>query len=182
MSETTEQHVQALRHAFDESFARPVAEGGAALIPVLTVTVAGKPIVLRLDDLRGVHHRRRIVPVRGAFADLLGLSGLNGEIVPVYDSAHLLGLGSGSRHWQWWVLARHPEPVAFAFERLESYAALPTAQFTRAQDGGEAFVDAYLPRPHGLVPVIDVKRLVGSIQDRPRASAAPHLEEPCPGE
>lgn len=182
MSEMTEQHVQALRRAFDESFARPVADQPAALVPVLTLTVAGKPIVLRLDDLRGVHHRRRIVPVRGAFADLLGLSGLNGEIVPVYDSAHLLGLGSASRHWQWWALSRHPEPVALAFERLESYAAVPAAQFTRGDEGAHAFIDAYLSRPHGLVPVIDVKRLVRSILDRAGASAAPHLEDPCPAE
>lgn len=182
MSDATHEHVEALRRAFDESYALPLKEEGLAQVKVLTVMVAGRPVVLRLDALRGVHHRRRIVPVRGGFPEVIGLSGLNGEIVPVYDTAQLLGIGTGSRHWQWWALAKHPEPVGFAFERLEGYAALPETAFTHATDGAEPFVDAYVNGPQGLLRVIDLERLVRSILARPGATAASHLEDPCPVE
>lgn len=129
MSELGHEHLEQLRRDFDLSFSRPASREEQLFVPVLRIALGDRELALRAEGLRGIRYGRRIIPVRGGLPELLGLGGLQGEVIPVYDLAQLLGYGRGSRRWAWWCLPRAEEPLAFAFERLVGYAALPQQDF-----------------------------------------------------
>lgn len=179
MSEVTDTYLARLRREFDESFARPPPERGQAPEPILEVELGGARAVLKADALSGIQHGRRIVPVRGGLPELLGIGGLHGEIVPVYDLAQLMGTGRGSRQWSWWALPRGDVPIAFAFERLWGYAAVPPEAFTVQQGEGRGAAASELLRREGrLLPVVDLERLARAVIERVGPGAPAPVEGP----
>ena len=81
----------ALRLSFDELFTRPVVEVDGAREGALTVRVGGDPHVVRTAEIVGLHARPQILRVPSPSQALLGIVGLRGVIVPVFDLAVLLG-------------------------------------------------------------------------------------------
>ncbi|MBX3190415.1 MAG: chemotaxis protein CheW [Labilithrix sp.] len=107
-----------LRRAFDKSFAEPERRGGEASERFLAIAIAGIPYALRLSELLVLAAARKIVPLPDARAELLGLTGHRGTLVPVFDLGALLGHEPIAQP-RWLVLCGARDPVGLAFGELE---------------------------------------------------------------
>lgn len=83
--------LDALRDAFDAAFARPPATPTEGQERLLLVVAGGQRYALRLAELGGLQPLRRLVPLPGGRRELLGLAGVRGRLVAVFDLARLLG-------------------------------------------------------------------------------------------
>jgi chemotaxis signal transduction protein len=142
-----------LRRAFDQSFAEaPRQEPAGAFEDLLAVQVGGAPHAFRLAEIAAVHSDRRVVPVPSSAPELVGIAGFRNILAPVYDLCALLGypIGAASR---WLVLARGPQPIAFAFDSFERHLRVPVDRLHDSADDGGAqpylrgAVEADLVRP-----------------------------------
>lgn len=107
-----------LRVAFDASFATsPAGEAGASE-PLLAIRVASRAYAVRLAESAEVARGRVVVPVPGPLPELLGLAGIRGRLLPVYDLGALVGHGLSAGTLPWLVVGRGA-PVAFAFEQVD---------------------------------------------------------------
>jgi len=107
-----------LRRAFDEAFAAPVVDQPEDRATLIAIRVAGQPFALRATEISAVAKRRRIVPVPSRVPELLGLAGIRGAPVPVYDLATILGL-SRANEPQWFVLTQREAQLALAVDEIE---------------------------------------------------------------
>jgi chemotaxis signal transduction protein len=123
-----------LRRHFDEAFAAPASPITEPLEDLLAIRVGSDPYALRLSAIAGLHLGVKIVPVPSPVAQLLGIAGIRGMMVPVYDLAALLRYPPEANS-RWFVLARAPQPVGFAFETFESH--LQVSQASLAGSNGE---------------------------------------------
>jgi chemotaxis signal transduction protein len=123
----------ALRRHFDESFAAPAATP-EPVEDFLAIRVGSDPFALRLSEIAGLHVGVKIVPVPSPTAPLLGIVGIRGTMAPIYDLAALLRYPPAASS-RWFVLARAPQPVGFAFEIFESHLLVSRASL--ADSGGE---------------------------------------------
>jgi purine-binding chemotaxis protein CheW len=62
-------------------------------VHALVLPVAGDAYALRLEDVREVVPRPALAPLPGAPSSVLGVMNLRGDVVPVLDTAALLGTG-----------------------------------------------------------------------------------------
>lgn len=108
-----------LRRAFDEAFAAPVVDQPEDSATLIAIRVAGQPFALRATEIAALAKRGRIVPAPSRVAELLGLAGIRGELVPVYDLAALLGLSRNGEP-QWLALTHQEAQLALAFDTIES--------------------------------------------------------------
>jgi hypothetical protein len=146
----------ALRQSFDDLFSRPVVEPDGARVSALTVRVGGDPHVVRTALIAGLHAEPRILRVPTASAALLGIVGLRGVIVPVFDLAVMLGYPS-TPTVTCLITAGPPQPIAFGIELFEAHVRI-------AADPGPAVrIDDILRR------VIDIPSLLEAIRTRSHA-------------
>lgn len=111
---------RALREEFDRAFAlAPVAPDITAQ-PLLAISTGGQAYALRLASIRGLYVDRRVQSLPSRLPELLGLTGLRGQAVPVFDLAALLGQPS-QRPPRWLALAAGRHNAAFAFERFDAH-------------------------------------------------------------
>jgi hypothetical protein len=110
----------ALRRLFDDSFAAPAASTTERLQDFLAIRVGSDPYVFRLSEIAGLHVGVKIVPVPSPAAQLLGIVRIRGMMAPIYDLAALLRYPPAITA-RWFVIARGPQPVGFAFESFESH-------------------------------------------------------------
>jgi purine-binding chemotaxis protein CheW len=168
-----------LRTAFDRSFAEPVVGAGPPMEHLLTIRVAGQPYAVRLSEVAGVFTGWSIVPVPGPRAELLGIAGHRGELIPVYDLASVLGVPvtgaetdrpAGSNCV---VLAASSEPVAFAFDRTDGHVRIP-ADALRTSEGGDGDAAWAVVRAAGASwTVVGLARLIAAIEPDQTGSEQP---------
>ncbi|WP_438010991.1 chemotaxis protein CheW [Sorangium sp. So ce321] len=130
-----------LRRAFDASFAAPAEARPEEPARGLAIRAGDRRLVARVDELAAVEPCRRIVPLAGGPPGLLGLAGLRGRLVAVYDLAALVGgrprAGVAGPAPRWLlVCAEHPE-IALAIDELEGHARFSCAD-VRPDDGVDA--------------------------------------------
>lgn len=127
--------LHSLRESFDRAFAEPLAPPGGATVDLLAVRVRGEPYVLCASEVEAVQVDRMITPVPSRNAELLGIIGMRGLIVAVYDLAALLGVEGveGGEARRWLALAKG-SALAFAFDVFEGQ--LRVEQLTKPK--GEA--------------------------------------------
>lgn len=123
-----------LRSAFDRARAVPqVSQAVEQTEKLLAVRVSGDPYVIRISEISGIAHARKIVALPSAIPEQLGLAGVHGSLVPVYSLAALLGYSAETGPGKWLVLCGTEEPVGLAFNDLEGYLVVPSAQIYAAQ-------------------------------------------------
>jgi purine-binding chemotaxis protein CheW len=154
----------ALRREFDAAFALPARAEGDPLVALLAARVAGEPIALRVLDLAGLVQARPIVPVPSRRPELLGVSGLRGEIVPIYGLGRLLGRPDDGAP-AWVALVGGGERIGLALSALEGHLLVAPQALARLEGGADArpHVRELLRRDGGLTPVLDVASLVRAI-------------------
>jgi chemotaxis signal transduction protein len=160
-----------LRQAFDRAFALPPTLAAQALEDLLSISVAGNPYVLRLLDIAEIVMGRKIISVPAVTPDLLGLVGMHGGIVPVFDLSSILGHGPNPGAPDWMILCGTKEPIAFAFSHFEGYLQLPRSALHadenfRAQNEEVKYVSQIANAPDGTRAVISMPLVMASIHNR----------------
>jgi purine-binding chemotaxis protein CheW len=166
----------ALRHAFDRSFAEPLRLGTDAVVDLLAIRFGMDAYALRLAEVAGLFADRKVTPVPGGDAALIGIAGFRGAIVPVYGLHTVLGRASGPRPCRWLVIAA-AAPVALAFEAFDAQLSVPPDAILPAQSAGEAqsYVREFVRTPKFSGPVIHLSSVLDAIKSR-RGQALPTKE------
>ena len=166
--------VAELRDAFDRSFAEAPSEADARE-DLLHVRLGAATYSLRLTEISGVFADMIITPLPSPVPALLGLVGLRGAILPVYDLRAMLGYVVEAKPR--WLAIAEGISVGLAFDGFEGHirvareAILPSA-------GGEArigHVREVVRLDTGSRPIISVASVLEAITNRVRL-AAPEKE------
>ncbi len=162
--------VRSLRQEFDASFARAPRTATEPQLSLLAIRLSGNPYALRVNQIAGLHADRCITPLPSNVASLLGVTGLRGQIAPVYDLASLCGYARTAAS-RWMVLLRPQEPVALAFECFEMHFTVARDRIVSTPAGmrassGNAHVNLVDAVQHeDLVrPIVDLNALLQHIQ------------------
>lgn len=156
-----------LRRAFDQTFAARPAEASRGHVDLLALRVGGDPYVVFLRDVSGILRAPRIASVPGAPADVIGVAGVRGSVVPVFALASLLGQ-TVQEPPRWLLTCDIDEPLAFAVAAIDGYLQLPDSRLHTPADHAEE-------RPHvsqvaetdaGIRPVINIAHIVAGIRAR----------------
>jgi chemotaxis signal transduction protein len=125
-----------LRLAFDRGFGAPRRLDADVSEKFLAIRVGAEPYAIRLAEIAGLFVDKKVTPVPGGDASLIGIAGFRGAIVPVDDLQLLLGHAapSGTATPRWLVIAA-AAPVALAFTAYEQQI--------------RAAPDAIMPQPSG---------------------------------
>jgi chemotaxis signal transduction protein len=165
-----------LRESFDRAFSEPEAERAQATLSLLVIRVGRERYAVRLSDIGALEADRTITPVPSEHSDLLGIAGVRGAVVAVFDLATLLDLArpEGSR---WLVLAKGA-PLAFAFSAFEGQIVVPAAALASGEAGraGRVRDVVRLAASNGAapdgdmesLPLIDIPALAALLERRPR--------------
>jgi len=154
-----------LRVAFDRSFAESQVPELARRLDLLAIRVGEHGYALRLSELLAVHAERHVVRVPGPAPELMGLVGLRGLVVPVYDLRLLLGYPAGATP-RWLALARAASPFAVAFEALEAHLRVPERDVVAADASAAAphrFARGSVSTAAGPRPLIHLPSLIEGV-------------------
>lgn len=157
-----------LRAAFDAAFARPAGAPARDTVALLGLRVGGEAVAVRVLETAGIMAARPIVPVPSPRAELLGVSGVRGAVVPVYSLARLLGRADDGAP-RWIVLAAAgAERVGLAVVTFERHLVVPGAAVRPAAQAGAAGGHApeVLHAGGEVRPVLSVPSLVRAITRR----------------
>jgi purine-binding chemotaxis protein CheW len=152
---------EALRQEFDATFARAFGDAELECDDLLAVLVGRRRYALRVAELGGVAAGRRVTPVPSGDAALLGLVGVRGDVVPVYDLARLMGEAPAVEPPRWLALSAGADPVALAFDELEGHLRLPRSALESAARGHVTHV---IREEAGLRPVVDVPSVARAVR------------------
>jgi len=122
---------RALREEFDRAFALPPAAPDTGAQQLLAIRAGGQAYALRLTGIRGLYVDRRVQALPSRLPELLGVTGVRGQAVPVFDLASLLGQPP-QRTPRWLALAAGRHSAAFAFEQFEAHHAAQPEDFLPA--------------------------------------------------
>lgn len=158
-----------LRQSFDRAFSEPFAEGAAdTAIELLAIRVGRDPFALRMSEIAALEADRTITPVPSDHPELLGIAGVRGSVVAVFDLGALLG-APRPEGLRWLVLAK-AAPLAFAFSAFDGQLSVQPEAFAVAEASRAGRVRE-VARGGGLsLPVIELPVLIAAFDQRPRTS------------
>jgi chemotaxis signal transduction protein len=164
-----------MRTAFDRSFAEPARTEQEPLQDFLAVQVGADPYAVRLADLTGLFADRPITRLASADPAFLGIAGVRGAVVPVYDLGAFLGYPPGEARR--WLLLIGGGGLALAFESFEGYLRLPPTALVAqvAQKRSQVFVGESLHAPGSVRAVVQVAAIYQAIEQG--AQRRGHQEE-----
>ena len=157
----------ALREAFDRAFAEaPVADGERSE-SFLGIRVGGDAHAVALAEVGGLFADRKIVPLPGA-AELLGVAGLRGEIIPVYSLRALLGYAPAEEPARWLIYSGDEQAVAFAFDQFDGYArVIPSELSSVPGAAARGYIHATATIMGMRRSIISIRSIMNSITSRP---------------
>jgi len=155
-----------LRREFDASFAVTPAEHCEPTEAFLVLSAGGNPYAVRLSEVSGLHAGCPVTPLAGATPELLGIAGVGGRLVPVFDLGLLLG-GKPSEKPRW-VLVAQEAVVTFAFDGFEGHVRLPRGAVASEdrERAGRTHSGEVLRTEGGLRPILRLSSLVRAVEAR----------------
>lgn len=154
-----------LRRNFDRAFAETLGDEREQASGMLAIRVGRDAHAVRLSDVAAVEARCAVTPVPSQHPELLGVAGLRGNVVAVFDLGALIGAAGGEARW---LLLAKGAPVAFAFADFEGVLNVTSRDVASAQGAQRARVRDVVWREGQPLPVIDIAGLVGDLERRPR--------------
>ena len=153
-----------LRRAFDEAFADARGVADADVEDFLAIEVGGAPYAVRVSEVAGLYRNRTISPLTSRTPHLLGMIGVRGALVPVFDLGALLGHPDRQAP-RWLVLARGGAAVGLAFDNLETHLRLPARDVSRPGEGASVRLHiGGVVRTGGTVrPIVRIESVLGAI-------------------
>jgi purine-binding chemotaxis protein CheW len=121
------ERARSLRESFDASFAQAPAGVEAGVVDLLIVTAGADRYALRLSEIASVHLEHKVTRVLSPLPELLGLADFRGILTPIYGVAALLGRPTEHAP-RFLVVARHAQPVGFAFSGLERHSRVAVSE------------------------------------------------------
>jgi len=110
----------ALRAEFDRSFAAAPPAAATAVEDLLAIGIEGDPYLLRLAEVSGLHADKRVMWLPSPVAELIGLAGFRGTVLPVYDLGMLLGKPRAAAAPRWTVVDASGR-VGLAFDAFSGF-------------------------------------------------------------
>lgn len=158
-----------LRRDFDDSFRQSLHDVAAKEYQdLLAIRVADDAYALRLSDVLGLHSAAGLTPVPSAVSEFLGLLGVRGLLVPVYDLGSLLGYGP-KQALRWVALVRATHPIGLAFPVLDGHFRVPAGAPSPARDTPSArHVREAIRLGTGLHSIVDVAALIDALSSSVR--------------
>jgi len=160
------------RAEFDAAFVRApaIAEGG--LEQALRVSLGeDRTFLVPLEKLAGIELDPRVRWVPGAggepLGDLLGVTAVRGDVVPVYSLARLIGRPDVEPKVL--LRCRASAPLALAAGDFLGHVAFRPAQVTLANGREHSFAKGVVMLGGLALPLLDLDALVRSIERRARA-------------
>jgi purine-binding chemotaxis protein CheW len=157
--------VAELRRTFDQTFAEAPQTDAALHDDLLAIRIGNDPYAVPLREIAGLFADRRVTWLPGSVAELCGLVGLRGAILPVYDLGALFGYPRGAAPR--WLLVLAHTAVALAFERFDGHLRVPRgAIFTvpeRSVAAGSLHVHDVVRTETFMRPVIHVPSVLEAI-------------------
>jgi chemotaxis signal transduction protein len=156
-----------LRLAFDRSFSNAPHSGSTAAEKLLALRVGSNPYLVRLAEVSGLFTDKKITWLPSHVAELLGLAGLRGTVLPVYDLGMLLGCPSTAT--QRWLLVTAATPVGLAFDAFDGYLSVRLEAIipeVRAE-GRERHVREVVHTADRVRPLVSLTSVLESISERP---------------
>ena len=127
-----------LREEFDRSFAEAPGQNGADYEDFLGISLGQDRFALCLTDVCGLVTGKKVIPLPGPLAEFIGIVGLRGQIMPVYDLARLLGHLEGIRSLKWLILVGRAIPLALSVGSFDSYLRVRKDAISGHEDKGKA--------------------------------------------
>jgi chemotaxis signal transduction protein len=155
---------ETLRLEFDAAFAAPPRAVETDLEELLAIFVGERPYALRVSELGGTAVGQRVTPVPSSQRALLGLCGLRGVIVPVYDLASLLGEPRVHQAARWLALSSGENPVAFAFTELEGHLRVSQSELEKYVGSEQPLTGEVVRSEAGLRPILRVAAAVDFVR------------------
>lgn len=166
---TLDTRVAELQTAFDKERAAPVSTRTEELMEnLLGIRVSKNSYAIRVSEISGLIAGRKIVRLPSPVPELLGIAGVRGVLVPVYDLAALLGYSTEMEETRWLALCGTEDCIALAFSDFESYLRIPQAKvFPAEQDQTARTYVTHVARGTDMVrAVVSVPLLKTKIQER----------------
>jgi chemotaxis signal transduction protein len=164
-----------MRTAFDRSFADPPQSEQVPLQDFLAIRVGTDPYAIRLADISGLFADRPITSLSSADPAFLGIAGLRGAVVPVYDLGAFLGYPPGEARR--WLLLIGGAALALAFEAFEGHLRLPQAALAAelGQTRSRVYIQEILHAAGSVRPIVQLAAIFQAIEQG--AQARSHYEE-----
>jgi len=156
----------ALRAAFDRSFAERARLQTSTHADFLTIRLGTHPFALRLADVASLVTDREITRLPGPRAELIGIAGFRGAIVPVYDLGALLSYPASPAP-RWLVVASAAQ-VALAFEAFDGHMRVAADAVTPGDGKGPAgtYVREVLQWGGVACHIIELAQVIEAIRGR----------------
>lgn len=173
VQEHTLTDVAEMRRAFDDSFAHPPAVSAVEQEDFLGIRVAGTSYALRLLETTSLGARLRILPLPSSYPEFLGLAGLQGELLPIYSLAGLLGHGPEPEEARWVAFCGRTERLGLAFGGLDGYLRVPRSEVCTlgATERAAEFVQEAVQVGASVRPIVRVSALFTALRQRLAKSA-----------
>jgi CheW-like domain len=154
-----EQQLLALRQHFDHAFALPLDAQAAPQVKILAIGVRGQPFSVSLLQLRAVHRCPKITAIPSAVPELIGVAGIRGVLIPVYDLGALIGLPP---------LAQD-HSVGLAFDEFQGHSFMTSETYEQATPDATGLLR--IPEfEAGARPIINISAVVDLIVRRAERS------------
>lgn len=156
-----------MRQEFDRSFSRTPLTERSQFEDFLAICLGSDSHVIRLAEIASLLPLHNIVRFPSTAPELLGLTGVTGATVPVFDLGALLGYPTKVKQPRWMVIAA-AMPVALAFDVFDGHVRyscehnVPAkgAEVTRPQ-GQEVLCVSGMVRP-----IVCVASILATIKSR----------------
>jgi chemotaxis signal transduction protein len=169
------QRAAELRRAFDADFARPLTSESTVFVDLVAIRVGDASYALRLSEISGLFASRKIEWLPTSVPGLLGLTGLRGALLPVYDLGSLLGAppGPSDSHW---IVVTADKTVGLVFDDCEGHQRVPREDiFSKESNGRERHVREVVRLRGTTRPMVSVASVLAEIVRRV-TSTAPRKE------
>lgn len=161
---------EALRAAFDATFAHAHAVAAGGDVPVLTLRAGGVTYAAPLAEIGGLHVDRRITALPGPSPELRGVAAVRGTLLPVYDLAMLLG--SPRAVAPRWMITIRDSAVGLAFDAFDGHLLVSAGALVSTRDARDGYVRGLVRTADAEWPLLSLPSILESMTRRP-GSAAP---------
>jgi purine-binding chemotaxis protein CheW len=154
-----------LRTEFERSFAEAPRALERDTENLLAIRVEADRYALRLSEIAGLFADRRVLAVPSQVRGLMGLAGLRGALLPVYDLRILLGYTP--LETPRWLVVAASKSVAFAFDALDGYLRVERKDIAVADVAPNAHAPEVAAAGE-LRPIVRLASVLDAVEERCR--------------
>ena len=123
------QNLMKMKNDFDTMFTIPVKNESLEFVNLLTIKFGENYFALKTSEISGLFRNKKVVPLPSENQEFLGISGIQGQSVPVYSLASLVGFNETTQEQvRWLVVSGQKNKVGWAFDNLKGYMQLPSTE------------------------------------------------------